>query len=105
MFLTLVYLKNKSKKKKKTNFIYKIKLKPRIMERGETYGEQGKRLGQSQYHILNTGSQGTEVLVSSGKSGGWNSVHWQTAQQRELAGTDSIPPKATGNPFPKNLLL
>lgn len=32
------------KKKKKPNFIYKVKLKPRIMERGETYGEQGKRL-------------------------------------------------------------
>lgn len=29
----------------------------------------GKRLGQSQYHILNMGSQGKEVLVSSGKSG------------------------------------
>lgn len=57
------------KKKKKPNFIYKVKLKPRIMERGETYGEQGKRLGHSQYHILNTGSQGAEVLVSSGKSG------------------------------------
>lgn len=38
LFLTLVYLKNKPKKKKKPNFIYKVKLKPRIMERGKNYG-------------------------------------------------------------------
>lgn len=39
LFLTLVYLKNKpKKKKKKPNFIYKVKLKPRIMERGKNYG-------------------------------------------------------------------
>lgn len=47
LFLTLVYLKNKKpKKKKKTtnNFIYKVKLKPRIMERGKNYG-RGKRAG------------------------------------------------------------
>lgn len=50
--------KKQKAKKKKNNFIYKVKLKPWVMERGETYGEQGKRLGQSRYHILNTGSQG-----------------------------------------------
>lgn len=33
-----LFKKQKAKKKKKTNFIYKVKLKPRIMERGETYG-------------------------------------------------------------------
>lgn len=38
-----LFIKNKKPKKTKTeHFIYKVKLKPRIMERGETYGEQGK---------------------------------------------------------------
>lgn len=36
-----LFKKTKSKKKK-NNFIYKVKLKPRIMERGENYGELGK---------------------------------------------------------------
>lgn len=40
-----LFKKQKAKKKKKTNFIYKVKLKSRIMEKGETYGEQGKRFG------------------------------------------------------------
>lgn len=43
LVLTLVYLKNKKPKKKK-NFIYKVKLKPRIMERGKNYGKR-KRAG------------------------------------------------------------
>lgn len=45
LFLTLVYLKNKKAKKKKiptNNFIYKVKLKPQIMERGKNYGKRKK---------------------------------------------------------------
>lgn len=103
MFLTLVYLKNKKpkKKKKKTNFIYKVKLKPRIMER--LMGEQGKRLGQSQYHILNMG-RCWFLLASLG----WleHSALWQTQPNTKssLARTPFLR-QPRGDPSPKNLLL
>lgn len=105
MFLTLVYLKNKKpkKKKQKTNFIYKVKLKPRIMERGETSGEQGKRLGQSQYHILNTGR--CWFLLASP---GWleHSALWQTQPNTKSSPAQTpISAMAKEDPSPRNLLL
>lgn len=103
MFLTLVYLKNKKPKKKKNNFIYKVKLKPRIMERGETFGATGKKAGPEPIPHSEHG----EVLVSSGKSGvaGTQCSLADTAQHQEFASTDSIPAMAKGDPSPKNLLL
>lgn len=96
-----LFKKQKAKKKKKTNFIYKVK--PRIMERGETYGATGKKAGPEPIPHSEHG----EVLVSSGKSGvaGTQCSLADTAQHQEFASTDSIPAMAKGDPSPKNLLL
>lgn len=74
------------------------------MERGKTCGE-GERLGQSQYHILNTGSQGAGAGFFWHVWGSWNSVHWQTQPhtKRSLALTPFL--RWPGSPLPKNLLL
>lgn len=98
MFLTLVYLKNKKpkKKKKKPTFIYKVKLKPWIMERGEMDGD-GAGLGQSRYHVLKPG----EPEESAGCC--WRVWALVTQPPAERAGTDSA--VGQGGPFPKNLLL
>lgn len=75
------------------------------MERGETYGEQGRRLGQSQYHILNTGSQGRRCWFLLASLGCWNTVFTgKHGPTRALAGADSVPIRAKGT-LPQNLLL
>lgn len=56
LFLTLVYLKNKKPKKKKNQLYIQSQTETTDYgKRRDLWGEQGKRLGQSQYHILNMG--------------------------------------------------
>lgn len=81
-----LFKKQKAKKKKKTNFIYKVKLKSRIMEKGETYGEQGKRFGpepipHSEHEEPGGGVRCWFLLARLG----WleHSVHWQTRPNTE----------------------
>jgi len=65
-------------------------------------GEQGKRLGQSQYHILNTGR--CWFLLASP---GWleHSALWRTQPNTTSSLAQTFPAVAKGEPPPKNLLL
>lgn len=78
LFLTLVYLKNKKpKKKKKTNFIYKVKLKPQYGKRRDLWGT-GKKAGPEPIPHSEHGEPGDRGAGFFWQVwGGWNSVHWQ----------------------------
>lgn len=74
-----LFKKQKPKKKKipTNNFIYKVELKPWIMERGN-YGKW-KGLGQGQYHILNIRARERSKCWFFWQVGGsWDTVfYWQ----------------------------
>lgn len=96
--------KAKKKKEKKTNFIYKVKLKPRINGKRQDLWGRGKAGPEPIPHSEHT-EPGTGAGFFWHVWGSWNSVHWQTwpHTRRSLALTLSL--RWPGSPLPKNLLL
>lgn len=96
--------KAKKKKRKKTNFICKVKLKPRINGKKQNLWGEGKGWAKPIPHS-EPGSQGDRCWFLLARLGQLeHSVHWQTRPHIALASTDTIPAMAR-SPLPKNLLL
>lgn len=97
--------KAKKKKRKKTNFIYKVKLKPRINGKRQDLWGRGKAGPEPIPHSEHRepGDRCWFLLARLGQLE--HSVHWQTRPhtKRSLALTPFL--RWPGSPLPKNLLL